>query len=141
MHGSPNSLRITWQFFEKDFLANDAFTMPRDFHAFDEKYFDHFNLRVSPVGGGAACIAAARRSAVRPCAHVAVCSRARVLRMVRRCAGQTSGAPLVEGSGEGRDFHLVSKEDTRPSVLLLSHAAAYAAWYEVRAALIRVWTV
>jgi hypothetical protein len=49
MHGSPNNLRITWQFFEKDFLAHDAFKVPRDFHAFDEKYFDHFNLRVSPV--------------------------------------------------------------------------------------------
>jgi hypothetical protein len=50
MHGSPNNLRITWQFFEKDFLAVDALKTPRDFHTFDEKYFDHFNLRVSKVG-------------------------------------------------------------------------------------------
>ena len=49
MHGSPNNLRITWQFFEKDFLAVDAFKQPRDFHTFDEKYLDHFNVRVSAV--------------------------------------------------------------------------------------------
>ena len=48
-------------------------------------------------------------------------------------AVQGSGAPLVE-SGLNRPFHLTPTEDTRPSVLLLSHAAAYAAWYEVRAA-------
>ena len=49
MDGSPNNLRIMWQFFEKDFLATDAFKNPRDFHRFDEKYFDHFNIRVSEV--------------------------------------------------------------------------------------------
>jgi hypothetical protein len=52
MHDSLNNLRITWQFFEKDFLAQDATKTPRDFHKFDEKYFDHFNLRVSSVGRG-----------------------------------------------------------------------------------------
>jgi hypothetical protein len=50
MHGSPNNLRITWQFFDKDFLAVDAFKTQRNFHTYDEKYFDHFNLRVSEVG-------------------------------------------------------------------------------------------
>ncbi len=49
MHGSPNNLRITWQFFEKDFLATDAFQNPRNFSRFDELYFDHFNVRVSEV--------------------------------------------------------------------------------------------
>ena len=49
MHGSPNNLRIVWQFFEKSFLGRDTFTQPREF-AVDQKYFDHFNIRVSPVG-------------------------------------------------------------------------------------------
>ena len=49
MNGSPNNLRIVWQFFEKTFLGRDAFKEPREF-AVDQHYFDHFNIRVSEVG-------------------------------------------------------------------------------------------
>ena len=49
MHGSSNNLRIGRQFFDKDFLATDAFKNPRNFSLYDEKYFDHFNIRVSEV--------------------------------------------------------------------------------------------
>ena len=49
MHGAPNDLRITWQFFEKDFLATDAFKHPRNFSLYDEKYMTHFNIRISEV--------------------------------------------------------------------------------------------
>jgi hypothetical protein len=45
---------------------------------------------------------------------------------------QASGAPLVESGSNRHRFHLSKQEDTRPSVMLLNHAAAYAAWYEVR---------
>ena len=51
MDGSPNKLRIMWQFFEKTFLGRDAFEQPREF-AVDQQYFDHFNLRVSEVNTG-----------------------------------------------------------------------------------------
>ena len=44
---------------------------------------------------------------------------------------QVSGAPLVEHA-VNRPFELSKQEDGRPTVMLLSHAAAYAAWYEVR---------
>jgi hypothetical protein len=118
MHGSPNNLRITWQFFDKDFLAVDAFKTQRNFHTYDEKYFDHFNLRVSAV-----------RSPV-------LAQRVDVLFVTDDLdtAGfvpQTSGAPLVE-VGVSRPFDLPKQEDSRPSVMLLNHAAAYGAWYEVR---------
>ena len=49
MHGSPNSLRVVWQFFEKDFMATDALKNPRNFSRFDEQYFTHFGLGVYPV--------------------------------------------------------------------------------------------
>ena len=49
MHGSPNNLRIVWQFYTKDFLATDAYKNPRNFSRFDRLYFDHFNVRVGQV--------------------------------------------------------------------------------------------
>jgi hypothetical protein len=42
---------------------------------------------------------------------------------------QTSGLPLGL-SRTGRSHDLPQQEDTRPDVFVLSHAAAYAAWYE-----------
>ena len=118
MNGSPNNLRITWQFYSKDFFAVDAFKTPRDFHTVDEKYFDHFNLRVSAV-----------RSPV-------LAQRVDVLFVTDDLGTawfvpQTSGAPLVE-VGVDHPFDLPKQEDSRPSVMLLNHAAAYGAWYEVR---------
>ena len=45
-------------------------------------------------------------------------------------AWQTSGLPLVD-SELTRPVALPKQEDTRPSVFLLSYAAAYAGWYQV----------
>ena len=39
--------------------------------------------------------------------------------------------PLVENNGHHFDFRLEKREDTRPSVFLMSYAAAYATWYQV----------
>ncbi len=128
MHGSPNNLRITWQFFDKDFLAVDAFKTPRDFHTFDEKYFDHFNLRVSKVGDRGQ---GDRVLAKVGCWVLALCRYSDRVAVVVLCHFQDTGAPLVE-KAVNRPFDLWRQEDTRPSVMLLSHAAAYAAWYEVR---------
>jgi hypothetical protein len=45
---------------------------------------------------------------------------------------QGSGLPLNVSEG-GRFYNLSRREDTRPDVTLLSHAAAYAGWYQVGA--------
>jgi hypothetical protein len=86
MHGSPNNLRVTWQFYTRSFLWTNASIHPRDFRV-DQRYFDHFNIRPS----------------------------------------ETSGQPLgwIEGTDEG----LPSTETSRPSVFVMNHASAYAAWY------------
>ena len=49
------------------------------------------------------------------------------------CPGavQSAGLPLNVSAG-GRFYNLTKREDVRPSVTLLSHAAAYASWYQVR---------
>jgi hypothetical protein len=48
------------------------------------------------------------------------------------CPGavQSAGLPLNVSAG-GRFYNLTKREDVRPSVTLLSHAAAYASWYQV----------
>jgi hypothetical protein len=48
MNGSPNKLRITWQFYEEQLLRMDPVKAGRLF-ARDKRYFDHFNLRPSVV--------------------------------------------------------------------------------------------
>jgi hypothetical protein len=48
MDGSPNNLRVTWQFYVESFLWHDGFSHPRTF-ATDQKIFDHFNIRPSEV--------------------------------------------------------------------------------------------
>ena len=139
MHGSPNNLRITWQFFEKDFLATDAFKNPRDFHVFDEKYFDHFAIRVSEVTTARGSFRGSSPSlspflslflSVSVSLSVLCCFVLNVL-MVLPANKQTAGLPLVEDPNKSRGFHLHKQEDVRPTVALLSYAAAYATWYQV----------
>ena len=60
MSGSPNGIRVTWQFFAESFLWRDAFK-GRSF-AVDQKLFDRFNIRPSEV-----------RACVCVCATVVVC--------------------------------------------------------------------
>jgi hypothetical protein len=48
MNGSPNDLRMTWQFFEEQFLRMNPEAKGRLFER-DVKYFDHFNLAPSAV--------------------------------------------------------------------------------------------
>jgi hypothetical protein len=48
MHGSPNNLRITWQFYTETFLWTSAFENQRQFDM-EVKLFDHFNIVPSKV--------------------------------------------------------------------------------------------
>ena len=50
MAGSPNNMRVSWQFYELTLSSPATFesTNFREF-SFDQKYFDHFNLGPSAV--------------------------------------------------------------------------------------------
>jgi hypothetical protein len=48
MDGSEGKLRLTWQFYVEQFLWRDASQKGRSFDI-DRPYFDHFNIRPSPV--------------------------------------------------------------------------------------------
>ena len=49
MHGSPNNLRITWQFYTETFLWRSGEDTSRDFAGVEKKIFDHFNIVPSEV--------------------------------------------------------------------------------------------
>lgn len=115
MDQSPNNLTLTWQFYSESLLPYGAqggmsvsSAAPRQFST-DQKLLDHFNVRASQVMHPDV-------PATISCYCLDECS----------CA-QASGAPILHPLYP----HLNHTETRRPSVVLLNHAAAYAAWWQV----------
>jgi hypothetical protein len=74
-------------------------------------------IGVSPLVCVCVCVCVWTWCRVLPCTCVDVCP-------------QDSGLPLTS-SPLGRDPNWPKREDTRPDVFLINHAAAYTAWYSV----------
>lgn len=61
MHGAPNGLRVSWQFYSLSISGQEQYDASnRRMFELDQRYFDHYNMvpsTVSPYDGVALCVA------------------------------------------------------------------------------------